>query len=50
MATAGVSDSDSEWCRTALRRVLADTEALLSVERVSLEALEVLENQLELIY
>lgn len=37
------------WCREALQRVLADTPMLLNGEVVSLEAFEVLENQLELI-
>ena len=44
------SFSDSQWCRVALQRILSDTSELLGAETVSLEALEVLENQLELVY
>ena len=49
MLMANGSDSDSEWCRVVLQRTLAD-RALLGTETVSMEVLEVLENQLELIY
>ena len=47
---ATVDTSDFEWCRAALQRLLADIAALLSAEIVSLENLEVLENQLEQVY
>ena len=49
MLMANGSDSDSEWCRVVLQRTLAD-RALLGTETVSMEVLEVLENQLKLLY
>lgn len=42
-----VDRSESEWCRAALERLLSDLSALQTID---VDMLEVMENQLELIY
>ena len=43
-------EAELEWCRAALQRLLSEVTALLSMQTVCEDILEVLENQLELIY